>query len=74
MEFESSKIIDCNGTELEVGTDEFGWFSIIRVETSEDPETGEQDVRDIDDFPRSFDPEGARDLKDKLEEYIQEIQ
>ena len=74
MEFKNSKIINCNGTEFEVGTDQYGWFSIVRVETWENPETGEQEVEDIDEIMRSFDPEGAEELKDQLEEYIQEVQ
>lgn len=35
MEYDTSEIIDSNGTKFRVGWDEFGWFSIERGEMHE---------------------------------------
>lgn len=48
MNYETSRIIDCNGSKYRAGWDEHGYFTIEPVE--QHPETGE--------WVRATDPEG----------------
>lgn len=70
MDWDESEIIDSNGQKYRVGWDEFGWFSIQRVEPhlTEDryvPETDEDGMK----FPlTSFTPDGAETVRELIEE------